>query len=542
MESAMKLRPVLAVAATVAAVAALSGCASTGSSSSGANALVVGTTDKLTALDPAGSWDTGSYTVQDQVFGWLLTSKPGKSTPEPDLAKSAGFTSPTQYTVTLRKGLHFANGHALTASDVVFSFDRMVKIASPDGPSSLLADMASVKATGKDTVVFTLHTADDKLWPQVLTSPAAPIVDEQSFSATKLTADQAIVKADAFDGQYKISSYKANSLVGFKRNDDYDGILGKAKTENVDLQYETDETTLKLAVQKGDVDVAYHQLAPTDIASLKKNSSVKVYSGPGASMRFIVFDMKTMPFGSSTSTPDSAKALAVRKAAADLIDRDAIAKQVYDGTYSAAYSQVPSSLPGAKAVYKSAYGNGSGGASLSKATAVLKAAGITTPVTLHLQYNTDHYGASSADEYALVQSQLQAGGLFKVSIQSTEWTTYTTQFVKDQYPAYQLGWSADYPDSDNYLNLLYGTSAAPSLLGAASENSTLNKLIDKERTMADGSARDAVLEKAQDVTAQYVPTIPLLQGTETVVAGKDVTGVQSTLDASFRFRFGSLGR
>jgi peptide/nickel transport system substrate-binding protein len=536
-------RPLLVLGAGAMALVALAGCASASGGSSASKSLVIGTTDKETALDPAGSWDTGSSTIQNQVFGWLLTSKPGKSTPEPDLAASAEFTSPTQYTVTLRKGLEFANGHALTASDVVFSFERQVRIADPNGPSSLLSDMKSVTATGKDTVVFTLNTPDNQLWPQILTSPAGQIVDEQTFSATKLTSDTAIVRADAFDGQYTITSYKANSLVQLKRNPRYDGLLGTAKTSDVVLQYYTDETTLKLAVQKGDADVAYHQLSPTDITSLKKDDSVTVHSGPGSEMRFIVFDMKTMPFGSATSDPDSAKALAVRQAVADLIDRKAISSEVYDGTYTPAYSQVPSGLPGSKTVFESAYGNGSGGASVAKAKAVLEAAGITTPVTINLQYNTDHYGASSADEYALVQSQVQSGGLFTVKTQSTEWTTYVGDKSKDLYPVYQLGWFADYPDSDNYLNIFYGTPSAPSLLGAESENPQLNTLIEKERTLAAGSsARNAVIEQAQDITAQYVPTIPLLEGTETVVAGKDVRGVDSTLDASFRFRFGSLSR
>ena len=164
-------------------------------------------------------------------------------------------------------------------------------------------------------------------------------------------------------------------------------------------------------------------------------------------------------------------------------------------------------------------------------------------MTIDLQFNTDHYGASSADEYALVQSQLQVGGFFKVNTQSTEWTTYVVDKSKDDYPAYQLGWFADYPDSDNYLNILYGTEAAPSILGAAAENNDYNSLVEKERTLKAGSAeRNTLMEQAQAITAEYVPIIPLLQGSETVVARKDISGVDDTLDASFRFRFSSLSR
>ena len=48
-----------------------------------------------------------------------------------------------------------------------------------------------------------------------------------------------------------------------------------------------------------------------------------------------------MPFGAKTSDADPKKALAVRQAMADLVDRKAIADQVYKGTYTPLYSYVP---------------------------------------------------------------------------------------------------------------------------------------------------------------------------------------------------------
>ena len=53
---------------------------------------------------------------------------------EHDIAESAKFTSPTEYTVVLRKGLTFADGDKLTSSVIEFSFDRQQKIASQVGP------------------------------------------------------------------------------------------------------------------------------------------------------------------------------------------------------------------------------------------------------------------------------------------------------------------------------------------------------------------------------------------------------------------------
>ena len=67
-----------------------------------------------------------------------------------------------------------------------------------------------------------------------------------------------------------------------------------------------------------------------------------------------MFNFNTMPFGAKTADADPAKALAVRQAVADLIDRQAIADQVYKGTYTPLYSYVPDGLTGATESLKDA--------------------------------------------------------------------------------------------------------------------------------------------------------------------------------------------
>lgn len=89
----------------------------------------------MTHLDPAGSYDNGSLTLQTQVFPYLVNTAPGSTEVVPDLAESAEFTGPSEYTVTLPEGLEWANGNPLTASDVKFTFDRQLAIADPNGPS-----------------------------------------------------------------------------------------------------------------------------------------------------------------------------------------------------------------------------------------------------------------------------------------------------------------------------------------------------------------------------------------------------------------------
>ena len=517
---------------------AISGCAGTSgdkSSDGKASSITVGTTDKVTTLDPAGSYDNGSFAVMNQVFPFLMNTPYGSPDVEPDIAESAEFTSPTQYTVTLKEGLTWANGNELTSSDVKFSFDRQLAIADDNGPSSLLYNLDSVETPDELTAVFNLKQENDQVFAQILSSPAGPIVDEEVFAADAITPDKEIVDGEAFAGQYTIASYDFNNLISYKANPDYQGLLGAAETKTVNVKYYAESSNLKLAVQEGDIDVAFRSLSATDIADLEGNKDVKVHQGPGGEIRYLVFNFNTQPFGATTAEADPAKALAVRQAVADLIDRDEIAEEVYKGTYTPLYSFMPDGLTGATTVLKDLYGDGSGAPSEEKAAERLEAAGITEPVELNLQYSNDHYGPSSGDEYALIKSQLEESGLFTVNLQTTEWVQYSKDRSSDVYPAYQLGWFPDYSDGDNYLTPFF---LIENFLANHYANQEVNDLILKQASTVDPDERAGVFEEIQAKVAEDLSTVPYLQGSQVAVAGADVGGV--TLDASFKFRYATL--
>jgi peptide/nickel transport system substrate-binding protein len=527
------------VAATSLVLAACGGGSDNGGSGGGSGALTIGTTDKVTSLDPAGSYDNGSFAVMNQVLPFLMNTPYGSPDPEPDIAESAEFTSPTEYTVTLKPGLKWANGHDLTSSDVKFTFDRMAKINDPNGPASLLYNLESTDAKDDTTVVFHLKQADDQVFPQILSSPAGPIVDEEVFSPDKVTDDQAIVDGKAFAGPYTITSYKLNSLVSYKANPDYKGLLGAPKTDTVNVKYYAEASNLKLDIQQGNIDVAFRSLTATDIDDLRGNDKVKVVDGPGGEIRYMVFNFNTQPYGATTPQADPAKALAVRQAVADLIDRQEIADQVYKGTYTPLYSYVPEGLTGASEALKGEYGDGKGGPDKDKAAQRLQAAGVQTPVELNLQYSNDHYGPSSGDEYALIKDQLEASGLFTVNLQTTEWVQYTEQRTADAYPAYQLGWFPDYSDADNYLTPFF---LKENFLSNHYDNPAVNDAILQQASTPDAAARQALIEQIQDMEAADLSTVPYLQGAQVAVTGTDVSGTEDTLDASFKFRYGALSK
>ncbi|MDT4922055.1 MAG: peptide/nickel transport system substrate-binding protein, partial [Pseudonocardiales bacterium] len=97
----------LFVAVATAVTLAACGSAKKGGGSSG-SAITVGTTDSVIALDPAGSYDFGSLTIEENIYQFLMQVPAGKKAPEPDAAESCSFTKPTEYTCKMKSGLKFS--------------------------------------------------------------------------------------------------------------------------------------------------------------------------------------------------------------------------------------------------------------------------------------------------------------------------------------------------------------------------------------------------------------------------------------------------
>jgi peptide/nickel transport system substrate-binding protein len=525
----------LALSAAALAAVGLAACGSAKKSSgsstgaSGNKAITIGTTDQVVALDPAGSYDNGSLLLEDNIYQFLMSVPAGSKAPQPDAAQSCSYTQPTEYTCKLKSGLKFSNGDPLTADDVVFSYNRLNKINDPNGPASLIVNMKSVKATDPSTVVFTLKNPNDQTWPFVLGTSAGPIVDSKVFPADKLLADDKVIGS----GPFAIGSYNKNQLVQLKANTNYAG-SNKAKTSNITLKYYTESSNLKLDVQSGAIDIAWRSLAPTDVDSLKSDSKVKVLTGSGGELRYMVFNFKTMPGNSD------AQKLAIRQAIASSVDRSDLANNVYKGTYQPSYSMIPQGIADATAPFKDTYGSAP---DKTKAQQVLQTAGVTTPLTLNIDYTTDHYGPTSADEWNEVKRQLEATGLFKVNLKGTAWTTYNAERVKDTYSIYQLGWFPDFVDGDNYLgpflaenNFVHAHYCDPGAKNRPCDKDGVLPLLTTEETQS-GAARTAAFAQVQKTLATgTLPLLPLLSGKQVAVTGTSISGVQETLDPTYQFR------
>lgn len=487
--------------------------------------ITLGTTDRIVSLDPAGSYDLPSWTIIYNVYQTLLKYVPGTTTIVSDAGTCAWKgTGATTYVCTVKPKQFFSNGDPVTAADVAFSFNRINKIANSNGPSSLIAPMKSVTASG-DKVTFTLKAAD-AAWPDVLTTGAGAIVDQKVYSLKSLQPSTAgkIIGS----GPYYMASYTPDQLAVFKPNPHYGGNDVLHNSEFI-VRYEETATTLVSDVTSGAVDIAYRELNPTQILALEKTSGITVEQGKGIEIRYIVFNLKVQP-GST-----AAQKLAIRQAVAYLVNRNDIAKNVYKGTVKPLYSIIADTLAGHINSFENVYGSSP---NVAKAKAVLKAAGVKTPVSFTLWYNTDHYG--DTDLATELQRQINTGGLFDVSLNTAEWSTYVKAGTTNQYGVSLFGWFPDYPDADDYTGPFYLCDAEWMV------NHYCNKQVDADIAAEEASTvqsvRDSAFAKLQTLTAEDAPLIPIWQGGQVAGVRNGVTGVKSTLDASYTFRFWLIGK
>ncbi|MER6181171.1 ABC transporter substrate-binding protein [Streptomyces sp. NPDC001652] len=480
--------------------------------------IKVGTSDVVTSLDPAGAYDAGSWALFSNVFQSLLTFDAGGAKPVPDAARSCAFagTDLRTYRCTLRKGLAFPSGRAMTGEDVKYSFDRVKKIKSDVGPSALLDTLKSVSASGL-TVTFRLSTPD-ATFPFKVATGAGSIVDRTKYPADGLRTDNGVDGT----GPYELTAYTKNKKADLSPNGRYEGAV-KDAGRPVELRYYKDADALNSAWEKKQVDAATRQLPPKTLAELNPSDPTMRVSEADSS------EVRNLYLNTRASSP--LRDTKVRQAMAWLIDRERLAATVYEGTVDPLYSLIPTGITGHTTAFFDAYPK----QSAQKARALLTEAGVSLPVRFTYGYGIGR--ASAAQEAKEIKRQLEASGLFKVTVKGYEWTDFQKRWVGGKLDAYAVGWVADYPDPDTYGGPLVGTDGT---MSTGYSSGRVDDLIQASQRFEDrGDATDD-FRSLQDAVARDVPVIPLWQAKEYVVTSEDVGGGQYLSDGTGVFRLWRL--
>jgi peptide/nickel transport system substrate-binding protein len=488
--------------------------------------IIIGTTDTIASLDAADAYAIHDWELIKNTSDGLLTWAPGTTNLEPDLAVAMPTVSADglTYTVKLKSGIKFADGTPLTATLYAQQLNRLLTIGPkcPDGVAAVLAVpfVKSITAPDDSTLVFTLNSPVGFFTSLLATTPYVA-TDPKIFPLDKCVL---YPTAPIYGtGPWYISQYTQGEQAVLLPNPYYTGKY-KPQVDQIIIKYFTDPQTMSLAVQNGEIDVAWRLLGPQDLTQLQAISSLHVETIAGGSIRYLILNHTMAPFNDPN----------VDKAVAYAIDRNAIDDQVYSGTVTPLYSMVPPGFLGANKDFDTMYG----APNLTKAKAALAASGYTSanPLKLDLWYPPEHYGAETAAWMQMIQQQLQATGAIQVTLHSQEWSTYVSALTggKD-YPAGVLGWFFDYPDTDDYLDpFVYnggeGTNVTVAATGSADGNpinsqaAQLVSLLNQADTETDVTKRASEYDQAQQVYADMVVTLPLFIQSEHVVYRSDIHG------------------
>ncbi|MFF1441747.1 ABC transporter substrate-binding protein [Streptomyces sp. NPDC058295] len=519
--------PVLPIVAGLAS-GLLTGCGTqSGGSGGDTSSVVLGMSDDVLATDPASGYDPGSWLLFNNVFQSLLSFPKGGTEPEPDAARECSFTDTrTQvYTCTLKDGLKFSNGDALTSEDVKFSFDRMLKIDDDAGPAIMFPMLDKVETPDAKTVVFRLKVPD-ATFPSKIASGAGSIVDHEEYEADSLREDGAAVGS----GPYTLDSFGDDEAV-FSVNDNYRGSAGEADNTGVTLKFfGGDQKALKQALLGNEIDIAYRGLTAADVSDIQRSSAdggAEVVEGSSAEVQHLVFNM---------DDPVAGK-LGVRQAIAHLIDREALIKDVYEGTADPLYSIIPAGVAGHNTAFFDRYG---ARPSRAAAAAALADEDITDKVKLTLWSTPTRYGPATDQELKAIAAQLNASGLFDADVRSVAYGQYEKDVAAGKYGVYVKGWVPDYPDADNFTSPFFGKGNV--LSNNYTDTAITGTLIPRTAAQSDRTATDADYAELQNIVAEQVPVLPLWQAKQYAVVGENVYGLENCLDASTVFRFWELSK
>ena len=371
--------------------------------------------------------------------------------------------------IKLRPGVKFHDGEPFDAEAAKFSLDRHVSLpASFRKPE--LAQLDHVDVVDPLTIKLVLKT------------PFSPLIAQLTDRAGMMVSPKAVKEAgDKFGlkpvcaGPYKFVERVQQDRIVFEKFADYwnkDNI----HIDRIVYQPLVDATVRLANLKSGGLDLIERLLA-TDIKDVQADTRLKLSSAIELGYQGV-----TLNIGKDKAKGPLSQSAKVRQALDLSIDREAINQVVFNGEFKPGNQWVNPDHP----YYQKAFPVR--GRDAAKAKALLKEAGVTTPVSVDFMVPK---GAETEAVAQVIQSMAAETG-FDMKIRVTEFATSLKQAEAGEYQAYMLAWSGRIdPDGNSYIFL---KTNAPQNYSAWS-NPDADKALDDARLVTDQAQRKAIYEK-----------------------------------------------
>jgi ABC-type transport system substrate-binding protein len=501
--------------------------------------LVFGRGGDSVGLDPAYETDGNSFMICDNVYEALVAYKDESTALEPGLAESWDISQDGKtYTFHLRKGVKFHDGSPFNADAVVFSIGRMMKernvkffgngweIPAQERPPEYWVSMEmddvveAIEATDEYTVVFKLKRVE------------APFLANMGMDFADIISPTAFIKNPkeylrnpVGTGPFKFVSWVKDDRIILERFTDYWDKSGGPYLDQVIFRAIPENSVRFLELKTGNIHICQFP-NPADIELARQDENIKLISQPGMNIGYLGFNHTKEPWKSNVN---------LRKAIAHAINRPAIVDNIYQGLGQVAKNPIPPTMwgyndnvPGFKYdpdlakeyLQKAGYPDGNG---LGEIT--LWSMPVPRP------YNPDGVKIGEAMAADLAKVGVTA------KIVTYEWGTYLKR--QREQPAdmdlFQLGWTGDNGDPDNFLAVLFD-GLASSAIRTQWKNEKYHELMTQGKTTIDQDKRAEIYREAQQLIYDECPVISIAHSTVIWPALKNVMNFKLHPTSSVRMK------
>ncbi|MGA2083225.1 MAG: ABC transporter substrate-binding protein [Holophaga sp.] len=239
-------------------------------------------------LDPNASDDQQHFQVTRQICETLFVYN-DKYEIAPWLCEKYERPNPTTIILHIRKGVKFHNGDTLKASDVLFTFQRIVK-DKLDGLTEIQkVDIGQCKVLDDYTLkLVTKGPAPTQI--ALLEGPDSAILSERAY---KEANGNFLKGACVGTGPYQLVSYTSGDQVVMKKFDGY-WRKGEPHIANVIFRFITDTASRAIEAETGGADIVYY-IGPKDVAAVNSTKGVKVVSDLGANTVYLLLNTQLKP-------------------------------------------------------------------------------------------------------------------------------------------------------------------------------------------------------------------------------------------------------
>ncbi len=504
-----KIAKLLSIFIAIFFIIGLTGCQGSQESvtEDGGGTIVIALPRDIPTLDPANHRLREAENVIRNMFDGLATKTyDGEIVPE--IAQSWEVISDTEWEFKIREGVTFHNGEPLTADDVVFTFERIIKEGYMEGQTSPRKGLMGSTSDVYKVDDMTIRFVNDDPNPTFLHG----IVHQQIIPKDYFEE----VGADGFlahpigAGPFKFVSGRLNEQIILERYDDYYGgspdipPVGPANLKRVIFKVMPETSTAIAALKNNEVNII--QNIPTDmIENLKADPNVNVKEVMGTRTYMLEMNNEIAPFND----------VRVRQAMNYAINTDEILESIYSGrAIRLAGAIMPHSFGVHPDLEPYEYNP-------EKAKELLAQAGVTN---LQVVIDTE---PKREDVALAMASMLQEIGI-DAQVRNWEWGVLQSEIVNGTRQMYLTDWGDSWLDPVGIINPKYRTNDRGNY--AHYSNSRVDELLTAAEMTVDMDKREIYYHEVEEILYEEAPIVFGYILTEVEASTANVENWQPSMD------------